>query len=92
MKKRNAISYTDLGAELTDELEAMNGRLVGQLAAVLSHASKEEKVAALAVTVNYFRVCHGIDMVKFHALLELCKASEESESHTTGHSGPPAQA
>ena len=44
---RAKIDYTDLGSELTDELEAMNGRLVGQLAAVLSHATQEEKVAAL---------------------------------------------
>ena len=86
------IDYTDLGTELTDELEAMNGRLVGQLAAVLSNCSKEEKVAALAITVNYFRVCHGIDMEKFHALLALCKASEGSDACTTGYIGPPAQA
>jgi hypothetical protein len=86
------IDYTDCGAELTDELEAMNGRLVGQLGAVLSHTTKEEKVAALALAVDYFRVCHGIAMEKFHAILTLCKANEESAVHTTGHIGPPAEA
>jgi hypothetical protein len=86
------IDYVDCGAEITDELEAMNGRLVGQLGAVLSKTSKEEKVAALALVVDYFRVCHGIDMDKFHAILTLCKANQESVVHTTGHIGPPAEA
>ncbi len=85
------IDYTDLGSELTDELAAMNGRLVGQLAAVLSHTTKEEKVAALALTVDYFRTC-GIDMKKFHALLALCESQGDSAKLTTGYTGPPVEA
>jgi hypothetical protein len=70
----------------------MNGRLVGQLADVLSQSSLEEKVSALALTVDYFTTVYGIDMEKFHALLVLCDAHNDGAKLTTGYSGPPVEA
>lgn len=82
------IKLHDPKTDLTGEIEAISGKLVGRLAEVLKGSSKEEKVSALAVVVNYFKVSQGLDMEKFQALLVLCDVTEDSLKYTTGYNGP----